>query len=402
MSAVAKMRAALDQASVFEPPAVAEPNNVRPIVKAPTLELVDAANLAGREAPARQWIWDGVFPRRTVVLVSGVGGAGKSTLALRIGVAVALGEGLFGRDTHASSVLLFSCEDDQDELHRRLERLRRSTGQSLDGNERLLLAPRVGGDNVLVAHDQRTGLAAPTPTYDVLLAAAKAHHVRLLIIDTVAQTFAGNENDRSQVTAYVNALARIAQEIDGCVLLLAHPPKNGAEFSGSTAWDGTVRARLALESRQDDDGSKRLYLRLAKANYAEPFEVELLRDEHGVFWSAEHAPPSMADKIDAYRGEAEAKTAFLAALAELTSQGRSVSHSPNAKNYAPKAIVQAGLVDGHSIKALDLAMQALFREGVIRADQPVGRTDRRQTIRGIARVAPTATTPAEEALADAN
>ena len=223
----------------------------------------------------------------------------------------------------------------------------------------------------------------------MLEAAAVANRADLISIDTVAQTFPGSENDRAQVTAFVNQCAGLALRTNGCVLLLAHPPKNEAEYSGSTGWDGTVRPRLLLRS-ENEDGVRRYFLKLAKANYSAQFEDELIRDDNGVLYLADKAPPSMADKISAYQDLAAYKTAFLSGLDHLTRQGRAVSHSNRAPNFAPKAIINAGLGQECSVKQLTAAMEALFKDGVITANAVVGKKPNRVPITGIARTIPIA------------
>jgi RecA-family ATPase len=49
----------------------------------------------------------------------------------------------------------------------------------------------------------------------------------------VAHLFAGNENDRGEVTRFINALNRLAGETGAAVLLLGHPNKAGDSYSGS-------------------------------------------------------------------------------------------------------------------------------------------------------------------------
>jgi RecA-family ATPase len=52
--------------------------------------------------------------------------------------------------------------------------------------------------------------------------------VRLVVIDTAATCFGGNESDRAQVTQFVGTiLTSLAQDIDGSVLLNAHPSMTG-------------------------------------------------------------------------------------------------------------------------------------------------------------------------------
>ena len=57
--------------------------------------------------------------------------------------------------------------------------------------------------------------------------AAKDMGARLVILDTAADLFGGNENDRGQVRQFMNALSRIAMKINGAVVLCAHPSRAG-------------------------------------------------------------------------------------------------------------------------------------------------------------------------------
>src|ERR1700727_627403 len=67
-----------------------------------------------------------------------------------------------------------------------------------------------------------------TPFHSPVLEAALDLEARLVIVDTAADTFGGNENDRSQVRQFVSrALGSIAQKINGAVLLCAHPSRSG-------------------------------------------------------------------------------------------------------------------------------------------------------------------------------
>jgi RecA-family ATPase len=62
-------------------------------------------------------------PDRTVTLLYGDGGTGKSLLALQLAAATALGVKWIGLQPAHGPVLYLSAEDDLDELHRRLGRV---------------------------------------------------------------------------------------------------------------------------------------------------------------------------------------------------------------------------------------------------------------------------------------
>ncbi|WP_447515077.1 AAA family ATPase, partial [Clostridioides difficile] len=78
----------------------------------------------------------------------------------------------------------------------------------------------------------------------------------LIIVDTVADTFPDNENDRYKVNLFIKgALAKLAQETGAAILVLAHPSKSSMQgkdlSSGSTAWDGAVRQKLGMRKNED-------------------------------------------------------------------------------------------------------------------------------------------------------
>ena len=88
----------------------------------------------------------------------------------------------------------------------------------------------------------------------------------------------GNENYRFQVRSFINLLRRWAMEMDGGVIITAHPSNfglsQGTGISGSTAWNNSVRSRIYLTKPKDDvddfgeqeDTNERI-LKLMKNNY---------------------------------------------------------------------------------------------------------------------------------------
>jgi hypothetical protein len=62
------------------------------IAPARTSKWFCAADLEGLQVPDREWLVPDLIPTRTVTLLYGDGGTGKSLLALQLAVAVALGQ----------------------------------------------------------------------------------------------------------------------------------------------------------------------------------------------------------------------------------------------------------------------------------------------------------------------
>lgn len=159
------------------------------------------------------------------------------------------------------------------------------------------LLPRLGCDNALMTFD---GRPRHTPTFAELLRIAKDHDARLVIIDTLADVFAGNENERGQARTFAQAaLGLLARETQGAVLVLAHPSRagmnSGSGESGSTAWVGTFRSQVYLATPKTEQGEPpdpdlRVLTR-RKSNATRRDETIELRWEDGVF-VAKHLWPA--------------------------------------------------------------------------------------------------------------
>ena len=195
---------------------------------------------------------------------------------------------------------------------------------------------------------------------------------------------------RAEVTTFINALNGLARRLKAAVLLLGHPPKNGAEYSGSTAWHAAVRCMWTLGrvEEKDDDGETGEWLLLTrtKANYAPGGEEIRLRWVEGVLRRDEGDEPMSA--MDASFHRHNGKIAFLTALDELTAQKRNVSHSERASNYAPKLMKAAGFAEQFSKADLKRAMNLLFAENAIVANAELWRGGDRKWVLGLARRPP--------------
>src|ERR1700733_1268716 len=155
-----------------------------------------------------------------------------------------------------------------------------------------------------------------TPFHSHVLEAALDLEARLVIVDTAADTFGGNENDRSQVRQFVSrALGSIAQKINGAVLLCAHPSRSGLSSGegdgGSTGWSNAFRSRLYLRPLDHGNGEKpdpnARVLERRKANYASRNDEIRLRWRNGVIGPE----PSKCAPGAAPYGKVEAGDIFL-------------------------------------------------------------------------------------------
>ena len=313
------------------------------------LRLVAPADLEGRPVPDRRWIWGDYVPVGAVTAVYGDGGTGKSLLAQQLMTACANGCLFLGQNVEHCRALGVFCEDDDDELHRRQAAINRALGVSFAELGDMCWISRAGSENLLMTFgtDER-GL--PTPFFDQIVNAAREFGARIVVVDTAADTFGGNENIRSHVRQFISLLTRLAMGIDGAVIMLAHPSQMGKQSGsgdgGSTAWNNSVRSRLYLRRPGSPDGKWQgedseasdpdlRVLSRRKANYAAAGVDLTVRYDRGAFVLA-----SDASAIGA-RGperEREAEKAFMSALAEYTAKDMRCNVHKGQANYAPKAL----------------------------------------------------------------
>ena len=114
-----------------------------------TSRFFPASDLHGQPVPEREWLVPDLIPHRTVTLLSGDGGTGKSLLALQLAVAAATEGRWIGRDVTPGGVVYLSAEDDRDELHRRLADILAHEGGDFRDLDRLTLRSLAGEDALL-------------------------------------------------------------------------------------------------------------------------------------------------------------------------------------------------------------------------------------------------------------
>lgn len=315
-----------------------------------------AASLTGKPVPPRGWLVQDLVPSRTVTLLGGDGGTGKSLLALQLAFAVATGGAWIGRSVARGGALFISAEDDKDEIHRRLLDIARASGVALDNLTSLTLRSLAGEDALLATLDRSGGVLRPSPLFGEIDRRIAEDSPDLVVLDTLADLFPGNENDRAQARHFIGILRGIANRHGCAVLLLAHPSLSGMTTgkgtSGSTAWNNSVRSRLYLD-RGKDNPDVRL-LTTMKANYGGIGEEISMTWRSGVFVAGSLMGPD--SKV---AEEAKANRVFLRLLDEFTKEGRTVK-SAIGSGYAPKAFAESGRTDGVSKRALHSAMERLF------------------------------------------
>ena len=240
----------------------------------------------------RRWLVRDWLPAGRVALLTGPGGVGKSRLVLQLAAGIASGGGQgdawidtpdtdtlrlgAASSTGGDCVVYASWEDEPEEIYRRLAQVSGNGAPWVtpDRLRALHLVDMAGMGPIWAPGAGRhiSTIAAITPAGQRLRRHCEEQGARLLILDPLAAAYAGDENARGLVRAFVSDWDAWGRANDCAVILVAHPPKSGATFAGSTDWQGAVRAMwmLVKEKRGAKTGDDNLLtwkLSLEKSNY---------------------------------------------------------------------------------------------------------------------------------------
>lgn len=327
---------------------------------------IDAADFAGRRVPSRQWFIFELIPARAVTMLAGDGGVGKSLLALQLAVASVTGAQWLGMNAQRGPILYLSAEDEEDEIHRRLDRIITAQGCPYCDLKGLTFATLAGKDAILAAPNAK-GVFEPTALFAKVRAQLAEVRPCLLVIDNLADVFGGDEIKKVQVRQFINMLSGLAIEFNMTVLLLSHPSQSGitsgSGTSGNVAWNNSVRSRLYLTASDNKENKDIVDIReltVMKANYAAKGGKLMLRYQDGVFNLV--ANNSKVNKAS----DDEADAAFLQLLGQFTNTNREVSIAKTSPNYAPKAFTNQLGSNGITVAQFERAMERLIDNGKVK------------------------------------
>jgi RecA-family ATPase len=280
------------------------------------------------------------------------------------------------------------CEDDETELQRRQWSINHALGVDASRLENLRYLARLGHDNALITFDG-SDVGTPTPFAAALDELCGEFRPDLLVLDTIADLFPANENDRAKVRQFVQTILGGLARRHGCaVLALGHPSvtgmNNGTGQSGSTAWNNTFRSRFYLtrEEGEQADPNGRLLTR-KKANYAARDAETRLQWYEGTFRVVSNSEKQAGDvswvQISAIFDEIE----------RAWNERRPWSHRPEARRNGRMLQVWARATLGIPEKRLTALLSEWLMHAFLAVEQ-VDRHSKKQGLRVLKRLHPQA------------
>ena len=197
------------------------------------INLLDDSFLVSRftgAAPEQKFLIDGTFPLGVPILFAAAGDAGKGMMTLDMGMKIASGKPMTnafgGLVKEFGNVVIFTAEDDEAEMHRRVERLDPfEERQNYPYDLKIVSLPNVGG--VFAVMNESGGEFGTTEEFEKIYEQIlQISNLKLIVFDPLASFVHADVNaDPAAGAALTGLLARMATETGACVRVCHHMTK---------------------------------------------------------------------------------------------------------------------------------------------------------------------------------
>lgn len=327
--------------------------------------------LDNRPIPPRHFFDSHKFiPMHGTHIFNGDGGMGKTEVLLQAMIGTCLTGSFANMPCERGQALMYSAEEDRDEIMRRIEHLAvafQFHRHELEGRLAVIDASQ-DHEAWLFKEDPKTKMTSLTTRGEQFIEHIEMVRPKLIGIDNRAQIVCGDQNNFVTATTVTRILNAISRKYHCAIALLSHvsisQQSSGRGDFGSVGWSNTARARSSLEPPKETDGKQRRQWTLLKANgTATGLSLDWVWDEGLGYWRCEYQAPKADDQI----GRADKdENLFLHLFNWHNSQSINVSALPKAPNYAPMIFAQHPKCERCSQKKFTAAMLALIDKGVIK------------------------------------
>ena len=250
--------------------------NTKAKITKTNINLLDESFLVSRfagTAPEQKFLIDGTFPLGVPILFAAAGDAGKGMMTLDMGMKIASGKPMTstfgGLVKEFGNVVIFTAEDDEAEMHRRVERLDPfEERHGYNHDLKIVSLPNVGG--VFAIMNESNGEFGTTAEFEKIYEQIlQMSNLKLIVFDPLASFVHADVNaDPAAGAALTGLLARMATETGASVLVCHHmtkikdnaviktPEEARNLIRGTTALVDGVRSSFALWQVDAQRGKK--------------------------------------------------------------------------------------------------------------------------------------------------
>lgn len=208
---------------------------------------------------SQQWLIDQIIPVDGFGVIYGPSGSYKSFVAMDISACVASAQQWHGNDTDNPGHVIYIGAEGATGLHLRKKAWEIRHGKRL--SNLAILGSAVTINNALECQ----------MLVDLCILAAEEldDPIKLIVVDTLARSFEGEENSASDMGAFVRACDRI-RAITGATVLVVH--HSGKDADKGARGSSALRAACDFEFKVVSPGKKVAKLTCTKAKDSDPFD----------------------------------------------------------------------------------------------------------------------------------
>jgi hypothetical protein len=256
---------------------------------------------------------------------------------------------------------------------------------------RFFVESRRGWNNTLL--DLEYGRPLFTTEFLLLREQVNDLAIDVLVLDNIGQVYGGNENDRHQVTRFVNGCQGLVRGRPFAPIFVGHVSRSPrSEFAGNLAWENACRMRWFIDywlpgekpaEATDPAPTDPIYLCRRKTNYSAR-DYRRFHYRNGLF-----VPEDIqaGRRFDTQAREELVEAIVLAGLRKIDKMGMPSQNAPTSIYYLPRQLLRHKLNETYSIAELDGAITRLMGSGRLRIDV-VGKTKNRKRREGLVEVTP--------------
>jgi len=289
-------------------------------------ELIRTANDVGREYEDIDWIVDDLIPEQAVGMIFGASGTFKSFIAIDLCCHMANGMDFIGKETRKAPVLYLASEGGAG-IYRRIQAWHKHHGLPISDDIWLVTTPLI-----LTVKEQLEALVAAMHRMKVKPA--------LVVIDTLSQTFAGDENSSNDIASYIRAINTDVRAQFGCSAIIIHHTGHNASDRprGSSAMMANLDFLLGVFKPDPEAPTARVTV--AKQKDGDKLEDMYFTMEHmplGVNKKGKPASSLVSTYNDALRAAGGKTSKYDIVLMNLLESGKIVSEDDMRKAIKEEA-----------------------------------------------------------------
>jgi RecA-family ATPase len=244
-------------------------------------KVVYQSNDAELDRKYESWILEPLIPFKSITILDGLGGSGKSWFALDLSYVISLGGNFIGKYPvkQSGTVLYVTAEEIPEEFVRRIDLVTASYGDNENFYWMSTLHEAFPYGTALL---QKVAWSiTKTETARVLEYFIGEIKPVLVVLDSMVNFYGLNENDSSEASIFYEMLKGWIKTYNCSFLLLHHQNKESMKskedegtFRGSVVFREQARERITYKSFRLENGMIVRKISIEKANYYSP----LLKD----------------------------------------------------------------------------------------------------------------------------